>query len=185
MICHDYGDRAEMRPADQRLVAKVGRRGWAVLGIPEDDGAGSWAFTVGLWHSYRVPEVALFGLPTQECVTLLELVGDQVAAGARLEPGQLLADVLAGDYRVTLRPIAPSWHRTFFGAALRFYRDTPDWSILHCVWPDRSHLFPGDPDFDPSLSGRQPQLLTPPEEHPKGVWADYHAEWVEWSREND
>ncbi|WP_225731718.1 MULTISPECIES: DUF4262 domain-containing protein [unclassified Nocardia] len=108
------------------MVDDIGEHGWGVLGIPASDITGPWAFTVGLWHTYRVPEVAIFGISPQNAMAMLNLVGDQVAAGARLQVDQWIDDVLPDDYRMRLRPIAESWRRLFFGTAIRYYRATAE-----------------------------------------------------------
>ncbi|MGW4246209.1 DUF4262 domain-containing protein [Nocardia sp. NPDC004722] len=168
VMCRDYGDRDEMHPGDQRLVDNVGKRGWGVIAIPESDSNPHWAFTVGLWHSHRVPEIALFGVPPNESIAILNAIGDQAATGTPLEIGHHLDNILAADYQLTLHPIAAAWRRPFFGTAIRFYRNASDWPILHCVYaPAPDHL--------------QPQLALPPADHPTGAWTSYHAEWLAWS----
>lgn len=42
-------------------MAHVREHGRHVVGVGGGD-VPDWAFTVGLWHSYRIPEVAMFGL---------------------------------------------------------------------------------------------------------------------------
>ncbi|RJO70087.1 DUF4262 domain-containing protein [Nocardia panacis] len=182
VICHDYGDRAERHPADQRLIDNVGEHGWGVLGIPEEDTTGSWAYTVGLWHTYRMPEVAMFGMNPQTMIAMLNIVGRQVAAGNGLELGQRLDSVINDGHQVVLRPIDETWRWPLFGTGFRFYRDTPEWPVLHCVWPDRAQRFPGDPEAAPEFEERQPRLDLTPAEHPRGKWTTIYEEWLEWSR---
>ena len=43
-------------------AAHVRRTGWTSIGIMPGTRTPGWAFSVGLWHSYRAPEVSLFGL---------------------------------------------------------------------------------------------------------------------------
>ncbi|MFI6449830.1 DUF4262 domain-containing protein [Kitasatospora sp. NPDC050543] len=43
-------------------MAHVREHGWHVVGVGGGGEVPDWAFTVGLWHSYRIPEVAIFGL---------------------------------------------------------------------------------------------------------------------------
>lgn len=180
MTCHDYGDRADMHPADQRLVDNISEHGWGVLAIPDTDTTGPWAFTVGLWHTYRVPEVAIFGIPPQNVIAILNLIGGQVTAGAQLHTGQWIDDVLP-DHRMKLRPVAEPWRRPLFGTAMRYYRATPSWPVLQCMWPDRSHRFPGDPGYPGELDEKQPRLDITPDEHPRGSWTTYRQEWLAWT----
>ncbi|MFE3957735.1 DUF4262 domain-containing protein [Nocardia sp. NPDC059091] len=162
------------------MVDNIGEHGWGVLAIPGTDTTGPWAFTVGLWHTYRVPEVAIFGIPPQNAMAILNLIGDQVAAGTQLHVDQWIDDVLP-DYRMRLRPIAEPWRRPLFGTAIRYYRATPEWPVLQCVWPDRSHRFPGEAGYPPALDEKQPRLETRPDEHPQGGWTAYREEWLAWT----
>lgn len=168
VICHDYGDRADAHPVEQRLVGNVGTTGWGVIAIPDDNGP--WAFTVGLWHTHRQPEVTLFGLDPQTMIGVLNSIGTQVAEGASLTDGLRLDDILDDDYRVALAPVDDRWRENFFGTASRFYRSTRDWPVLQCLWPDGAHRFPGEPEFDPKLRQRQPHLWLTPDEHPETIW---------------
>ena len=53
-----YGPEAYLRI----ITGQIGRIGWAVQGVPGDEQWPSWAYSIGLWHTFRVPELALFGL---------------------------------------------------------------------------------------------------------------------------
>lgn len=180
MVCRDYGDRADMDPIDQELAANIDRVGWGVIAIPADEMSPGWAFTVGLWHTFRVPEAAIFGIDPERAIPMLNVVGAQVAAGARLADGQLLDDVVGGDYRVRLGPVDDAWRGPFFGTADRIYRATADWQILQCVWPDRDSRYPGETGFDAEFEDMQPRLFLEPGQHPGGVWTNDYEDWLAW-----
>jgi hypothetical protein len=59
LICRDHGDRAQLDAVDRNTVEHVEEHGWSVMQIPEDELGPGWAFTVGLWHSRRQPELAI------------------------------------------------------------------------------------------------------------------------------
>ena len=44
------------------IMGHIGRVGWAVQGIPGDEQCPSWAYSIGLRHTYGMPELAMFGL---------------------------------------------------------------------------------------------------------------------------
>lgn len=50
--------------------------------IPEDDLGPGFAYTVGLWHTYRSPELTMFGLDIHLMHELLNRLGDGVATGS-------------------------------------------------------------------------------------------------------
>ncbi|MCX5208095.1 DUF4262 domain-containing protein [Kitasatospora sp. NBC_00240] len=153
-------------------MARVREQGWQVVGVGGGGELPDWAFTVGLWHSYRIPEVAMFGL---ELHGLMHWVGDVAALlrdGASTEPGTLLPDVVEG-YRLRLQPVEACWHRPLFGTAVGFYRRVPV-PVVQLLWPDREHRWPSDPLAGPGCRA-QPDLSLPVDEHPKGLWTDEAA----------
>ncbi|GAA4885054.1 DUF4262 domain-containing protein [Kitasatospora terrestris] len=154
-------------------MAHVRDHGWHVVGVGGGGEVPNWAFTVGLWHSHRIPEVAMFSLELQGLMHWVDAAAAQLRDGASTEPGTLLPDVIDG-YRVEVRPVDDSWYRPLFGTAVGFYRRSPV-PFVQLLWPDREHR--------PPLDGRasagcrsQPGLWLPVDEHPKGVWTDEAAE---------
>ncbi len=113
-------------------------------------GDGSYAYTVGFWHSYEHPEVVLFGLADAE--ERLERIGDEVAVGRVLAPDQCEDDIL-GDAVAERRPVLATWHRRLFPALLEFYRGQPVPVI---------QLVVGDGGGQPRLWDRCPAEAPPP-----------------------
>ncbi|MEJ2858325.1 MULTISPECIES: DUF4262 domain-containing protein [unclassified Saccharothrix] len=164
-----------MNAVDRKLAEDVRRHGWGVIMIPEDDISAGWAFTAGLWHTFRVPEVAMFGLDTAEMHAMLNAVGEEVRAGRAPAAGDRVEGVLDGGYRVLFADVREEWRPVFFGTALRFYRDTPDVPFLQCLWPDREGRFPGEEGFPDDLDDLQPRLWLDRADHPEGPWTDPEA----------
>ncbi|MGX7827048.1 DUF4262 domain-containing protein [Actinokineospora sp. 24-640] len=172
LICLDYGDQDRLDEVDTKLVRDIGDAGWGVVAIPGDRVSAGWTFTVGLWHTFRFPELAMFGLDGRLMQSCVNTVGNQVAAARAPAPGDDLGDILSDDYRLSLRPVDPGWHKPFFGAATGFYRATPSLPFLQLLWPDDDHLFPGHIDFDSDYDELQPQLWLPRHAHPPGPWTE-------------
>ncbi|GAA4056254.1 DUF4262 domain-containing protein [Nonomuraea soli] len=157
LICVDHG--IELDDFDRRTISVVRAHGWNALAIPADDSGPGWAYTIGLWHSFRSPEVAIFGIDDIETMqACLNILGEAVRAGDRLVEGAQRDDVIE-DHPITLKPIHPSWYKSLFGMGLFFYR-RPPLPFLEVVWPDSS------------MGVRQPQLWIPKAEHPPGPWPD-------------
>lgn len=172
VICRDYGDRAGRDAVDARLVANVTEHGWGVIMIGADEASEGWAFTVGRWHSHRMPELAMFGLRDLTVMkTALNMLGNQLVSGHRASPGGLIDGVIA-DYPVLLQRVEPAWQPVFFGTARGFYRATASVPFLQVLWPDKAGRFPGEDGFAKPLADRQPWLWLPIGGHPPGPWAD-------------
>ncbi|REE95245.1 DUF4262 domain-containing protein [Thermomonospora umbrina] len=168
IICHDYGDRDRLGNSELRTIVHVKEYGWSVVLIAPRDGLPGWAFTTGLWHSHRSPELAVFGLEPYDMQTIVNNLGDHAAAGRPLTAGQERRDATER-HAVLLRPIHDRWYDRLLVEALRFYR-RPPLPFLQVVWPDEGGRYPWQSGSDPRLSAAQPSLWLSPDTHPRGSW---------------
>lgn len=164
IICHDYGDRDRLGNADLRTIVHIQQYGWSVVLVAADERGPGWAFTIGLWHSHRVPELTMFGLEPYDMQSCLNDLAERAADGQRLRPHQRWPDAV-GHRPVVLEPVDPGWHRAFFSMAVGFYR-RPGLPLLQVLWPDSEGLYPWQPGSDPRFRDAQPWLWLSPQEHP-------------------
>ncbi|MEE4540394.1 DUF4262 domain-containing protein [Streptomyces sp. V4-01] len=72
--------------------------------VPADDNGPGWACTIGLWHSHRLPEPAVFGLGAPAMHTVLNDLGRLAVAGqpvAAPSPGSPVGRICW--------PVKPGW----------------------------------------------------------------------------
>ncbi|MFD0306807.1 DUF4262 domain-containing protein [Streptomyces sp. NPDC127119] len=144
--------------------------GWHVMGVgAADEAPADWAYSIGLWHTLRSPEVCIFGLRTETMMSVLNVAGREIRNGHPLKPDQLRDDILNG-YSVAIRPVHTSWYRIFFGAGLDFYQ-APPLPIMQLFWPDKDSRFPWDNQAQEHCRTSQPQLWLSKKET-SGAWAD-------------
>lgn len=170
IICHDYGDRDQLDAIDRNTIGHVEKYGWSVVQIPEDDLGPGWAFTVGIWHSHRQPELAIFGLEIATMKACLNVLGGQTVDGWPPELDHERSHVVDGD-PVLFKAIEPGWYKAFFGTAIAFYRRPPI-PFVQVLWADSQERFPTDPECEPTVRDRQPSLWLRPDRHPRGVWTE-------------
>ncbi|WP_369184705.1 DUF4262 domain-containing protein [Streptomyces sp. Y1] len=164
--------RARLRRRWATRTAHVREYGWHVVGVGGGGEVPDWAFTVGLWHSFRLPEVVMAGLELQGMMHWLNDAAALLRDGAPTAPGTLLPDVIEG-YRLRIEPVDPSWHGPLFGTAVGFYRHAPV-PFVQLVWPDREHRWPADERATPGCRA-QPSLHLPVTDHPEGAWTEEAA----------
>jgi len=142
--------------ADRKLLADVREFGVHVVYVPPDGGTPGWAFSIGLYRSYRSPEVIVFGLPQE----LSLVVVNELASGAATSPlaAEQRVDGLLEGHACVLKPVHAVWHRTFVGYATWYYRRRP-FPLLQCFWPDREHRLPWETGFRASWLWAQPLLF--------------------------
>lgn len=176
LLCIDYGDRNEYNDNDRNIIGSVTEYGWSALGIgptAAEEGP-PFAYTVGMWHTLRAPELAIYGVNDLKMMQrALNAVAKHAKHGATLQVGDVFKEVLAlppaQDYEVRLSPIDPSWYQSDFGFGLWFNRETRV-RYLQILWPDRQGRFPGHPQFDEHFADRQPMMWIPREHHPPSRW---------------
>jgi Domain of unknown function (DUF4262) len=158
----------ELDEAALRTTRSVRDRGWAVVMVPADEHGPGWAFTVGLWHTLRSPEVAMFGLHVDVMGNCLDTLADEIAAGRHLVEDRERDDVIR-NYPVVAKTVDASWYRSLFGTALHFYQ-RPPLSFMEVVWPDAASRFPWNDGCAPRLRELQPALWIPKDDHAPGPW---------------
>ena len=165
VLCLDPG---VLDDVTQLTVEQVEKHGWQVTMIPADEQGPGWAYTVGLWHTYRIPELAMFGLDIELMRGILDNLGRLAVDGRVLEPDQERSDVAT--VPVVLKDVDYRWYKAFFGTAIDFY-GRPPFPYLQVVWPTRGGAFPWQPG-GAALFSHQPQLWLHPDSHPAGVWTE-------------
>ncbi len=165
---------------DQWVHDTIADTGWAVVAV---SGETPYAFTIGVWHSYDLPEMAMFGLREADmqiwlnsCVKVLRERSEQ--RSEQLADGEAFGGVLER-FPVQLRGIDPSWHRSLFAAMCGYYC-TLEMPVRQLVWPDREGRWPWDSAATATCRERQPEAWVPVDQHADGPWrlvGELSADW--------
>ncbi|MGC9667186.1 DUF4262 domain-containing protein [Planosporangium sp. 12N6] len=179
--CRPDGDRG---PWERWVRDTVADAGWAVVAV---SGETPYAFTIGLWHSYGLPEVAMFGLRGQDMQIWLNNCG-RILRDSRppIADGTPFGGVL-DRFPVQLRAVDPSWYRPLFGAMGGYYGSF-DVPVRQLVWPDRDGIWPWHDAATVSCRERQPRAWVPVDRHAEGGWrlvGELSADWPFPSLEPD
>ena len=145
------------RAAVERARQDVETFGWHIVMV-SGGGDPGFLFTIGLWQTWRHPEILLFapGEDPQGMAGRIQAVAQRVRAGEAFEPEALYEDLFGG-YPGTFRPVAQGWYPYFLGTAMAFYEGY-DFPVLQLFWPDKGGRFPWHPGFAVALAPFQPLL---------------------------
>lgn len=142
----------QLDAAERKAVDDVARFGWhciQVFSLPDDPIQTTFAYTVGLSHTHRWPELICLGLETNTLHKLLSnAISELRRRGATPAPGMVLHDVTEG-YSCRLIEFSSSLLHKDLGWASWFARregyDPTRITCLQLIWPDRHGRFPDDP----------------------------------------
>ncbi|CAN5248892.1 hypothetical protein BH11BAC5_BH11BAC5_08500 [soil metagenome] len=139
-----------------KLISDIKQFGLTVLLMPASDYLPSFAYTVGLWETYKHPELISFGLTTKTLHLILNDAGAMIKSGEKFNIGQTYhcffkkskTEFIQVDYENI---------RDYFGNAINFY-ESKDFPALQLVWTDRANNFPWEKDYEEEFKYRQPLL---------------------------
>lgn len=145
------------------IAEDIDRVGWSVIGVSakdKNDPIPQFAYTVGLWQTYKHPEVIILGLPISVAQVLLNDIGGIVKVGKTINRYPALHYDLVQNYPVAFftvdKDLDNEVYSDFFGLGMRFYGDrTP---VLQMIYPDKSGLFPWHDRCSQSIINAQPAL---------------------------
>jgi hypothetical protein len=137
----------------QTVQEDIDRDGFSVIYI-EDSGP-SFAYTVGLWRTYKHAEFIVFGLPGQVMANLLHAVAQRVKEGQRFASHAFLAG-LGSKFGIEVSPISQTPLQRYFGFAIDFYGE--EMPAAQIIWPDSDGRFPANPEYNRAYEESQPVL---------------------------
>ena len=139
-----------------KLTEDIRNYGWSVIIIEATDYLPSFAYTVGLWESYKQPELISFGLTNNTLHTILNEAGNIIKSGQvitiNFEYDNFFQNSKTEFIKVDKRNISD-----YFGYAIEYYK-TNDFPALQLIWTDRNNLFPWDDKYEEEFRYRQPLL---------------------------
>ena len=147
-----------MDEADLQVINDVAEFGWHVILVPEEEETPAFAFSIGLLHTFKHPEILVVGLPIDTMHQIINGIGESVRAGTTFTEGQRSSEVLA-DYDCTFVKVAQKYYDDYLGYAQWFYHGK-DFPTLQCVWPDREHRYPWHAEAAAWFRTQQPVLAS-------------------------
>jgi Domain of unknown function (DUF4262) len=147
---------------DAKVLEDIQSHGWHVTGVFASKGEAGpdWAFSIGLFHNFGHPEVAVFGLKLKTCVNIVNEIGRQIKDGKRYQITGEYGDILKDPYKCAFRTVEKSHYLEYLGFALWFYEDDP-FPTMQCFWPDNTGNLPWVEGCDTSVIQVQPFLFIP------------------------
>ncbi len=139
-----------------RIQTDIDRYDWHVILVPEDEIGPSFAYSIGLYQTFRHPEVIVFGLDLANLHSAVNQIGSEIRKGVRFGEGDGSDEVFEG-VSVRFRLVSTDFYDEYLGQAIRYYAGN-GFPCLQCFWPDGEGSFPWDSDYRFNVDSPQPQL---------------------------
>jgi hypothetical protein len=116
----------------------------------------SFAYSIGLFETYKQPEIICFGLPGKLSLEIINDVAELIRNGEAIKT-YTNNDNIFRDSRAEFLPVDDRNIAEYFGAALNYYGNIK-FPAVQLVWTDRNDKFPWEDNFEETLLHKQPLL---------------------------
>jgi hypothetical protein len=148
-------------PQEQRVINDIQTYGWHCVHIAAVNTLPPFSFTVGLFHSFKQPELIIFGLPHEVAHRIFCIAADAMKAGTSIDFSKPTEQLVEG-YPSVFVEVAKAEYEEHVGFCLWYY-DWEDFPLYQIVWPSRDNCLPWDSEASDSFRALQPVLGDAPE----------------------
>ncbi|MES2648916.1 MAG: DUF4262 domain-containing protein [Bacteroidota bacterium] len=165
---------------DDRTKSNIKKYGLTVIILEATDYLPAFAYSIGLWKTFKHPELICFGLTTKTLHTFINDAAELVKNGQIITPNKSYHNFFKNSDTKFIN-VDASYLSNYFGAAINYY-NSDQFSALQFVWTDRNNHFPWDNDFEEEFKYRQPLLDRNVDfkfREPKNLGIFTTSQWIE------
>jgi len=150
---HKCIDKSELLARTKDNIKKYGLQ---VIMVGSTNYLPSFAYSIGLYTTYKHPEIICFGLPNSLGHAIINDVANLIKGGESIETYKNYDNIFK-DSRAEFLPVDERSIKDYFGGALNFY-ETIKFPAYQLVWTDRNDKFPWEDNFEEEFLHDQPLL---------------------------
>ena len=130
--------------------------GLHVIQVMEDESGPGFGYSIGLFKTYKHPEIIIVGLRLELIHDLINGMAEDIKNGKSFEAGHFYGDIIEGfDCYFTL--VDSSYYREYLGYAQWYYKDT-EFPVLQCIYPTVKGIYPWQSEWPEEIKDLQPVL---------------------------
>ncbi|CDX12412.1 conserved hypothetical protein [Mesorhizobium sp. ORS 3324] len=148
-------------PDEAKTLADIEEYGCHILYVLEEDEHPPFAYSVGIEHNFKAPELVIVGLKPELSQSIINEYCRRVRNGEKFSIGQRASGFLGGGFDCQFGSVHLDQYPEHFGWDIWIY-DGPDFRVMQLVYPNTSGIWPWDAEADEWFRKRQPLLDQPP-----------------------
>ena len=141
---------------NETLIANVKKYGLQVTHVLGDETGPAFSYSVGLFKSYRHPEVIIVGLKQELSHILINNIAENIKNGKVYSPLKYYPDIL-DDFECYFINVDLLNYDSYVGQAQKFYKGD-DFSLLQCIYPTVKGIYPWQKEWPENIKDLQPIL---------------------------
>jgi hypothetical protein len=151
--------------------------------VNQTDYLPSFAYSIGLWQTFKHPEIICFGLPNDLGHAIINDVAEIIKSGERIEVGKNYDNIFNAS-RAEFLDVDSGNVVDYFQQAINYY-GSDNFHGLQLVWTDRNDKFPWEEGFEDVFVYKQPMLDRNADfkfREPKNLTTFTTRKWLELSK---
>ena len=141
---------------ERKVIDDIAQFGWHCVHIIAEGSKGPYSFTVGLFETYRHPELIIFGLPSKVAHQILCIAADQAKCGNPIDLSQPTSALL-NDYSCCFAEVSNTHYDNYVGYCIWYY-EGKTFPLHQVIWPSRARLYPWHPEASVEFRETQPVI---------------------------
>lgn len=146
----------ELTQGDKKFLADVDNFGWIVLKVMEDDQGPGFCYSVGLYKSFKHPEIVIIGLKPDLAHLLINNMGEDIKNGKIYLSSQYYPHIL-DNFDCLMLTVSIENYDEYFGYGRWYYQGT-EFPVLQCIYPSVKGFYPWETGWPADIRDLQPVL---------------------------
>jgi len=152
---HKCVDRDELLERTKLSIEKFGLQVITVM-VSSTSYSQPFAYSIGLWETYKHPEIICFGLPKDLAHAIINDVAEFIKQGEKFETNKDYSEIFKAS-RAAFLSVDKRNIDDYFRVALEYYKNK-EFEALQLIWTDRNDKFPWEENFEEVILYKQPLL---------------------------
>ncbi len=132
----------KLAPDEKILIDDIAEFGWHVLQVEGDETDPGFCYSVGLYETFKAPEIIVIGLDLEVGHEIINIIGDDISMGEKYEGENYYEDIIEG-YKCLMRKVDRSFYKEYLGYGIWHYKNE-DFPVLQCIFPSEDNVYPWD-----------------------------------------
>ena len=142
--------------SSNQLQENIDIYGLQVQHVLEDESGPGFSYSVGLFETYRHPEIIMLGLKQQLAHTLINDMANDIKEGKVFAPFTFAQDIL-DDFDCYIIEVDKVNYDSYVGQAQNYYGND-NFPLIQCIYPTVKGIYPWEDEWPEEIKDLQPIL---------------------------
>lgn len=140
----------------QKILTDIEKFGWHIINVMEGKNYPGFAYSIGLFKSYKHPEIIIIGLKPELAQVLINNIGYDIKNGSIYNSDKFYSNIL-DNYDCKMIEVLKGNYKEYVGLGIWYY-ENDNFPLLQCIYPTLNGIYPWDKTWPKEIIEYQPIL---------------------------